>query len=467
MLGGFRAGGLRFRIAFAFFLGALVVSSIVAGLTYALTRTYLTRQRTDAVVKESFASLRFATEFLTRPDPQRPLDQLVTFLQARGTSDVLVVERDRAVASSVSLTPQSIPRELVEVVNGGQVGYIPFGAPRRLAFGSPIPQSAAQAFLVYPLEDLDETLWLLARILFAVVAGTVAVSGAVGFRLARTTIEPLRRASAAAQRVTDRLLETSVVPRLDEPRRDELGVLAESFNAMAGALQDRIARERRFVADASHELRTPLTALKTSVDFLAQHTEELPERLRSIVGLAAEEVRSLQRLVDDLLELSRVEAGGVQVAWEDVDLGAFATEVARRRAPGREVSISGADQRLVVRTDKARLERVVGNLVENAMLHADGSAIQISVAQMDGQAAVVVSDHGPGIPAEHVPRIFERFWRGDQSRRRGGRTGAGLGLAIARENAHVLGAELEVESQPGKGSRFTVRLPLAQGEDAH
>ncbi|HVL82515.1 MAG TPA: HAMP domain-containing sensor histidine kinase [Actinomycetota bacterium] len=455
-------GTLRFRIAFAFFGGALIVSGVVASATYLLADTYLTRQRADSLVRQSFNSLRFATEYLARPEPQRSTDELVSFLKARGTAEILVMDGDRAVASSVSLVPAAIPRELSQAVEEERVAYISTGeTPRSFVFGSPIPRSNLDAYFVYSLEDLDDTLWLLARILLGVVGGTVLLAGVLGFRLAARTIEPLRRASEAAQQVAEGLLET----RLEETGDDELGTMAASFNSMARALQERISRERQFVADASHELRTPLTALKTSVDFLADHCDDLPPRMRSIVSLAAEEVRSLQRLVDDLLELSRVEAGGVHVSWEDVDLGAFAVEVARRRAPGRPVYVTSPDDGLVVRTDKARLERVVGNLLENAIVHGNGQDVQIAVEQLDGHARVMVADRGPGIEQENLDRIFERFWRADQSRRRGRTTGAGLGLAIARENAHVLGADLEVESSPGAGTRFTVLLPMA-GEGA-
>ncbi|HVE91568.1 MAG TPA: HAMP domain-containing sensor histidine kinase [Actinomycetota bacterium] len=452
---------LRLRIAAAFFVGALVVSAFVAGSTYALARTYMTRQRTDAVVGSSYNSLRYAREYLARPD--HPLDQLVESLRARSNADVLVTDGRSPVVASVSLTPEAIPSELIRVVERGQVGYTILDSdPRRLAFGSPIPSSNLHAYLVYPIDDLDATLGLLAQILFAVVAGAVLVAALVGLRLARRTIEPLRRASEAAQQVSKGLLDT----RLEVTGRDELGVLASSFNSMASALRERILRERQFVSDASHELRTPLTALKTSVDFLADHADALPSRLRPVVGLAAEEVRSLQRLVDDLLELSRMEAGGVQPAAEDVDLGAFAVEVARRRAPGRPVYVTAPDDRCVVRTDKARLERVVGNLVENAVVHGEARDIEIAVRRSVGWVSLEVADRGPGIPPEHVPRIFERFWRADASRRRGGLAGAGLGLAIARENAHVLGAELDVESSKETGTKFTVRLPMGDAVPA-
>jgi two-component system sensor histidine kinase MtrB len=208
----------------------------------------------------------------------------------------------------------------------------------------------------------------------------------------------------------------------------------------------------------SHELRTPLTALKTSIDFVAEKVGDLDPRVRSAAGLAAEEVRSLQRLVDDLLELSKAEAGGIQVAREEVDLVNFAREVVRRRAPEGAVEIEGPDH-LIVRTDKARLERVVGNLVENAMVHGRGADVRIQLDSFDGSARIAVADSGPGIDDEQASRIFDRFWRGDVSRQRDGRVGAGLGLAIARENAALIRGELHVESGPGDGTRFVLTLP--------
>lgn len=454
-------GTLRFRIAFSFFVGAFVVSGVVAGSTYALAQTFLTRQRTDVIVRQSFNGLRFANEYLARPASERSVDQLVTFLQARGTADVLVLGGDRPVSSSVSITESTLPAALRTMVAERQVAHATFtpeGGARRLAFGSPIPNTELEAYFVYSLADLDATLGVLARILIGVVAGSVVVAGVVGFRLAHRTIQPVRRASEAAQRMAEGSLEQ----RLEEMGSDELGLLAQSFNTMAEALEERIARERRFVADASHELRTPLTALKTSVEFLAERVTELPPRLRSAVDLAADEVRSLEHLIDDLLELSRVEAGGVQVSWEDVDLRAFATEITRRRAPGIDVQVK-APKALVVRTDKTRLERVVGNLLENAIVHGRGHDVELTVERVDGGARVSVSDRGPGISGEHRERIFERFWRADIARRRGGLGGAGLGLAIARETANVIGAEVALVSTEA-GARFEVRLPLRGGQ---
>jgi two-component system sensor histidine kinase MtrB len=165
----------------------------------------------------------------------------------------------------------------------------------------------------------------------------------------------------------------------------------------------------------------------------------------------------MSRLVSDLLELTRVEAGGINVSSGEVDLRDFATEVVRRRAPDTPVEIEGPEH-LVVQTDKARLERVVGNLVENAVVHG-GEGVRILIETDNGVPSITVADRGRGMDQDEISRIFDRFWRGDASRQRDGRVGAGLGLSIARENAKLIGADLKVVSAPGEGTRFEVHLP--------
>lgn len=457
-----RLQSLRFRIASAYILGALVVSGAVAGGTFFISQWVLTRQAIESARADTFQGLEFLKDqFISDPGPGQLRAYLQT-LQQRGL-DVVVRTAgiETAESTSVGITEGAIPAGLRTAVEQGRVGYSIFEGPahRRLVWGSPVPPRSEEVFtyFVYSLEGVDRTLSLLWRVLLGVVGAAGAVAGAVGLRLADRTIRPLRVAADAARRVAAGGLET----RLEVQGGDELARLADDFNLMAEALEQRIIRERQFISDVSHELRTPLTTLKTSIDFIAERGAELPPRLRKSVGLAAEEVGSMQRLVDDLLELTRADAGGIQVSLDDVDLRNFATEVARRRAPETPVEIEGPDH-LIVRTDKMRLERVVGNLVENAVVHGGGEGITISLDTMNGAARITVADRGPGIEEEQLPRIFERFWRGDASRGRDSGVGAGLGLAIATENARLLGADLAVESAPGHGTRVELLLPWAE-----
>ncbi|MGH7856528.1 MAG: histidine kinase dimerization/phospho-acceptor domain-containing protein, partial [Candidatus Binatia bacterium] len=416
----FKIHSLRFRIAFAYIVGALLVSGLVALSTYTITSIVLTRQTIQSARSQSFDEVRFLQGVGVG---QQPLLDLLNALARRGTAVLLTSDVYPPSSTDLGITDATIPEPLRRAVErDGAVGDMTFQGPeqRLIVFGTPVPGTEPQlhAYFVYPLGSVDRTLSVLWRVLVGVVAVAGSVAGAVGLRLADRTIRPLRAAAVAARRVAEGNLET----RLEETGEDELARLAQAFNRMTHALEERIGRERRFVSDVSHELRTPLTALKTSIDVLAERIEEFPQRLRLAVGLAAEEVRSLQRLVDDLLELSRAEAGGVHVSADDVDLLAFTTQLVRRRAPDAPVRIEGKP--IVVRTDKSRLERVVGNLVENAVMHGGGADVEISVERKDHGARIVVADRGPGISQEMLPRIFERFWRGDASRRRDGRVGA-------------------------------------------
>jgi two-component system sensor histidine kinase MtrB len=456
-----RFSSLRFRIAAAYIAGAIVVAGAVAAGTYSITSWALTRQAIQNAKVQTFDQLAFLRDQLDlNPGPGKIRTYLQT-LQQRGSELVAKTQGIRnAESTSLDVTEKAVPIELRRAVESGRVGYAIDRGPgyRRLFFGSPVPGRTIYTYFVYSLESIDRTLSLLWRVLLAVLAIAGGAAGAVGLRLADRTIRPLRVAADAAQKVAQGGLET----RLEATGEDELARLARDFNLMTEALENRINRERQFISDVSHELRTPLTALKGSIDFIGDRTSELPTSVRRAIGLAAEEVTSLQRLVSDLLELSRADAGAVQVATDEFDLRDFADHIARTRAPHTTVEIEGPEH-LVVHTDKMRLERVVGNLLENAVMHANGEDVRITLEALNGAARIVVADRGPGIDHEQLPRIFDRFWRGDASRTRETGVGAGLGLAIAHENAKLIGADLQVESTIGEGTRFEVVLP-SEGE---
>jgi two-component system, OmpR family, sensor histidine kinase MtrB len=274
------------------------------------------------------------------------------------------------------------------------------------------------------------------------------VAALVGWLLARRLLEPVGRAAVAARSVAEGLLAT----RLPVKGRDEFGAWAESFNRMAEALEVKISRERRFTADVAHELRTPVTALVAAASLLREHLAALPAQARRPAQLLVADVVRLRHLVEDLMEISRLDSGQEEVTAQPVDLTAQVTTIVAGRGWRDTVKVTGDG--VWVLTDARRLERVLANLIANAVEHG-GRDVTVEVSR----GGVTVADRGPGIAPEHLPRIFERFFKADPAR---SKAGSGLGLAIARENARLLGADLQVSSEPGAGTRFRLELPVTR-----
>jgi signal transduction histidine kinase len=284
-------------------------------------------------------------------------------------------------------------------------------------------------------------------------------------------------ASAVAGGELDTRLRTADVP--------ELAVLASSFNRMVDRLQERIEREARFTSDVSHELRSPLTTLQASFAVLEARAPELPERAQRAVALASAELRRFQRMVGDLLEISRLDAGSVDLSLEEVGVGELVRRTAQTAvrdlqahglldgqgaqvADGNlgfplEVAREAEDSRVLV--DKRRFERIVANLLENAALYGEG-VTRMAVDSVDSVVRLAVEDAGPGVPPEEQELIFERFSRGTSAGRRGSSEGTGLGLALVAEHTRLHGGRVWVETVPEHGARFVVELPVAAREPA-
>ncbi|MGH9004910.1 MAG: ATP-binding protein, partial [Acidimicrobiia bacterium] len=243
-----------------------------------------------------------------------------------------------------------------------------------------------------------------------------------------------------------------------EEGHDEFTDLARSFNRMADALERTLANQRRFVSDVSHELRTPLTALTTAADVLEANAGGLNDQGRRAARLLVVESRRLGRMVEDLMEISRFDAGVPSMVWEPVDLAHQVTgAVASRGWADRVGTVLAPDA--MTWGDPRRLDRVVANLIGNALEHG-APPVTVTVAVHGDAISLAVDDSGPGIPPDQLEHLFERFYKGDPSRSRGG---SGLGLAIARENARLHGGDIIVQTIGGRGSRFTFTLPRRDG----
>ena len=469
-----RGLSLRVRITLAFVGAALLVSALVAITTYLLAEDYLLNRRVDDGVQQSLANMRFAVEELpelrteaeAEETSQRPEADLVDSLEARGSQEVLLVTSGGVpFPSSFGIDIHSVPDTLAVAVSDGSVGYaFTSEPPRQLVFGSPLPGHNLDAYFFYPLGDLDQTLVILSRVLIGVSIAAVVIAALVGSRVSRRVVDPVRRASRAARRVAEGLFKT----RLEVEGGDELAALANSFNEMAAALEERISRERRFAGDVSHELRTPLTTLRASTDYLLGHAEGLTPAVRRATELLAADLDYLQQLVDDLLDLSRVEAGRVEMSWEPLNIADLAREVVARHTRVGEhdvrVEVEDPHEQLNTVADKQRLERVLGNLVDNALTHGEGRDVTLRIAASDGTLRLSVEDRGPGIPPQAAQRIFERFFTADPARHRGEGRGSGLGLAIARENAHLHGGEIRVYNGREGGAKFELVIPRRDGD---
>ncbi|WP_406292090.1 sensor histidine kinase [Embleya sp. NBC_00896] len=289
-------------------------------------------------------------------------------------------------------------------------------------------------------------------ILVVVVAG--ATYAFVGRAL--NPVEAIRRkvAGIGAARLGDRV----PVPEA----RDEVARLAETMNAMLDRLEKQVDARRRFVADAGHELRSPLTTLRTGLEVLG--TRRLAARDAGLVDLLTTEVERLDQLVDSLLLLARADEQELRPRLVDVDLDDL-VDVERRRLAAQHpgLAVSAAITPVRVRGDADRLARVLRNLADNAAAHA-AAGVRFTLRESAGHAIVEVEDDGPGVPIEDRERIFERFVRLDESRRRGS-GGTGLGLAIVREVVAVHGGTVDVEAAPRGGAVFRVVLPQASDED--
>jgi two-component system sensor histidine kinase MtrB len=453
-----RTGRLRRRLTVAFLVEAALLAGVLAVVSYLLVRESRLRDSLARAERQARIDLTLAAELRFEEGGARPEDFVLAY-QERGVDAVLVVD-GRRYPSNPRVNPP-MPDDVRAVADQGDLAYRRLeitGAPFLVIGGRP-PRSTAEIYFLHSEVGLRRDLRFLALVLAGGWAGVVLVAGLAGRALAGRTLEPVAAASRAARSIAEGLLAT----RLPVGSADEFGAWAESFNEMADALEAKIqalaeaqARERRFTADVSHELRTPVTALVGEASLLREHLDRMPPEARRPAELLVQDVARLRVLVEELMEISRLDAGGERVRREPVALTPLVEGLLRGRGWSDRVQLSGDD--VTLPTDPRRLERIVDNLVGNAIRHG-GREVRVHTSRDGTRARLEVMDRGPGIPPEDLPHVFERFYKADPSR---AGSGSGLGLAIARENARLLGGDIEVWSEPGEGTRFTVLLPVTE-----
>ncbi len=450
--------GLRARIALSFGMGALVLSALLAAVTWGLTREDLLNQRDRVGVSRVLVN---AVAVRDKIGPADDLQQTLEGLSTpEGSTPMIRVRGQWTSLNSALFEPADLDPTLLEAVEQGtasRMRYESRGDPI-LVVGVPLPSQDALYFERVALTEVEDVLRGLGIVLVGTAAAVTIAGFALGYYASGRTLRPLAEVGEAAQAIAGGRLDT----RLEAERDPDLQPLAESFNAMAQALQERIERDARFASEVSHELRSPLMTLAASIEVLENSRADLPERAATAVDLLSHDLERFQQLVEDLLEMSRFDAGAVRLDLSEV----FAAELVQRSVTalaGSEVpveTVAPADH-AVVRVDKRRMGQVLANLLDNAAKYADGARL-VRVESAPGCVRIAVEDEGPGVPEDERQVIFDRFSRGSAGGRRGADYGTGLGLALIREHVNLHGGQVWVEDRPDgqPGSRFVIELPV-------
>jgi signal transduction histidine kinase len=340
---------------------------------------------------------------------------------------------------------------------GTAAGVETFAGERSVEVAVPLPASEPVWVAVFssPLEEVEDNVALIRRQI--IIAGTIALVLALvaGFYAARAISRRLGRLEDAAQKVADGDFATPI----PVDSSDELGQLARTFNEMQRRLADLDRARKQFIANASHELRTPIFSLGGFVELL-QDEDPDPEARAEFVKTMREQVERLTKLTTDLLDLSTLDAGALEIAPRNVALDGLAREVAREFGPmadhrGSRLEVRTPAQRAVAVADPERVRQIIRILLDNALTHTpDGTKVTVTTYNANQRAELTVSDEGPGIPKRIQERMFDRFFTGDSV------SGSGLGLAIARELAQRMGGRIVVTSTKGF-TAFTLDLPPA------
>ncbi|WP_223263023.1 MtrAB system histidine kinase MtrB [Arthrobacter sp. NamB2] len=388
--------------------------------------------------------------------------------------------------SQEGVTEGMLPDDLQAAVAAGQdIYWAPITIPVTqtgeqdapgIAFGTqvtlPPERSPYALYVYYDLSSMQSTLDYIHGVLWLVGLVLLLVIGAIAWYVTRSVVRPVSYAAS----VSEKLASGQLQERMEVTGEDEVARLGASFNHMAGSLQDQITQlaqlsqmQQRFVSDVSHELRTPLTTVRMAAEVLHDAREEFNPVNKRSAEILFDQVERFQALLADLLEISRFDAGAAVLEAESVDLVQLVTHAIDGARPlaerlGSELRVVSGEARCIVDADARRIDRILRNLIVNALEHGEGRPVDIHIACSPEAAAVAVCDQGIGMTPEEASRVFDRFWRADPARART-TGGSGLGLSIATEDARLHGAWLEAWGMPGEGACFRLTLPRHQGAD--
>lgn len=465
-------------------LGLLLLSRITTGLLESAERTAITEASaglSDAQRLSSAADTGGSTA-----SPSSIVDTIVASLATRAGSppqyDVLLLADDAEGSGAPErgtnlVSDESVPPALRDAVTTSgrqswtytEIRYLDGRAVPGIVVGAPLSISSIGAYELYylfPLTEQSSTLDLVRSAVVGTGILLVLLLGAIAVIVTRQVVAPVRSAARTAEQFS----EGHLSERMQVRGEDDLARLATSFNEMAASLEDQIHRlenlsavQQRFVSDVSHELRTPLTTIRMAADVLFESRDAFDQPTARAAELLQTQLDRFENLLADLLEISRYDAGAAILDLETVDLDdlvARAVEGVRPLADRRATRISVESQStpLTVECDPRRIERVLRNLLDNAVEHGEGEPIDITLGGDDDAVAVTVRDHGVGLADDQIQHVFDRFWRADPARARQ-TGGTGLGLAIALEDTRLHAGMLDAWGRPGDGACFRLTLP--------
>jgi two-component system sensor histidine kinase MtrB len=393
--------------------------------------------------------------------------------QTSPTNDRLTAVIPTALQDVVGGTPNrpgQIAHEFVTADLGdqdhpGQQPYLVYGSPVVVGFGQ------FELYYFFPLESEEAAADLVRTTVIATGTALVLLLAVLAALTTRLVVQPVRTAARTAQRLSAGLLDQ----RMQVRGEDDLALLAASFNQMAENLQRQIIRleemsrlQRRFTSDVSHELRTPLTTVRMAADLIFTERQDFEPAVARSAELLHAELDRFEALLTDLLEISRFDAGFAVLDAEPIDLVPVVTAVAERlrslaERAGAPVELRLPDAPVIAEVDQRRVERILRNLVGNAIEHAEGRPVTVTLAADEAAAAVTVRDRGVGLHPGEEKLVFNRFWRADPSRARQ-TGGTGLGLSISLEDARLHGGWLEAWGSSGTGAQFRLTLPVRAGD---